>query len=65
MNIQFLIKDYDTLHSGSRRINIVVVGSIRYIESGQQMERLFTEFIHLAKGKGNDFWVQMSIFKLI
>ena len=65
MNMQFIAKDYDTLHSGARRINIVITGAIRYIEAGQQMERQFTEYIHLATSKGNNFWIQMAIFKLI
>ena len=65
MNIEFLAKDYDTLHSCSRRNNIVITGLIRYIEDGQQIERQFTEYIHLATGKENEFWIQIAIFKLI
>jgi len=65
MNMQFIPKDYDTLHSGARRINIVVTGTIRFIDNAQQIEKQFTEYIHLATGKSNTFWIQMSIFKLI
>ena len=65
MNMQFIVSDFDTLHSGARRINILVTGIIRFIENGQQIERGFTEYIHLATGKNKEFWIQMSIFKLI
>lgn len=65
MNMQFYVKDFATLHSGARRINILVTGVIRFLENGQQMERGFTEYIHLATGKNSEFWIQMSIFKLI
>jgi len=64
-NIKFTPKDFDTLHSGARRINILVNGVISYNENGQIFERQFTEYIHLATNKESQFWIQMAIFKLI
>lgn len=65
MNMNFTPKDYDTLHSGARRINILVNGVLNYIENGQALERKYTEYIHLATNKEGQFWIQMSMFKLI
>ena len=65
MNFFFTIKDFDSLHSGARRINIIVTGIVQFVQDGQQVQRNFTEYIHLATGKPGEFWIQMSIFKLI
>lgn len=65
MNLQFTPNKYDTLHSGARRINIIVTGTIQFIENNLQTEKLFTEYIHLATGNPNEFWIQNSIFMLI
>lgn len=63
--LSFQINDYDTLHSGARRINIMVTGLVSYFENGIQVKKNFSEYIHLATGKPGEFWIQMSIFKLI
>ena len=63
--LSFHINDYDTLHSGARRINIMVTGLVSYFENGIQVKKNFSEYIHLATGKPGEFWIQMSIFKLI
>ena len=65
MNLQFKINDFDSLHSGARRINIIVTGIVQFNQNGQSIQRNFTEYIHLATGKPGEFWIQMSIFKLI
>jgi len=65
VNMNFTPKDYDTLHSGARRINILVNGVLNYMENGQALERKYTEYIHLATNKEGQFWIQMSMFKLI
>ena len=65
MNLTFTINDFDSLHSGSRRINIIVTGIVHFLQDDQLMQRNFTEYIHLASGKPGEFWIQTSIFKLI
>lgn len=65
LNIKFTPLDFDTLHSGARRINILVTGKINFVENGVAKERSYTEYIHFATGKENEYWIQMSIFKLI
>jgi len=38
---------------------------VQFLQEGQQIQRNFTEYIHLATGKPGEFWIQMSIFKLL
>tara|TARA_B100000242_G_C42705262_1_gene329800 strand:+ start:132 stop:530 length:399 start_codon:yes stop_codon:yes gene_type:complete len=64
-NAQFTDIDYDTLHSGARRINILVTGTISYNLNGTITINKFSEFIHLATGKENEMWIQMSMMKFI
>ena len=69
MNAQFTDIDYDTLHSGARRINILVSGTINYDLNGIRISSKFTEFIHLStkkeKDKDMEIWIQMSMMKII
>tara|TARA_B100000902_G_C27225919_1_gene872177 strand:+ start:59 stop:469 length:411 start_codon:yes stop_codon:yes gene_type:complete len=69
MNAQFTDIDYDTLHSGARRINILVSGTITYDQNGTRISNKFSEFIHLStkkeKDKDMEIWVQMSMMKII
>lgn len=65
MGCQFKINDFDSLHSGARRINIIVTGVVQYFQDQQVVQRNFTEYIHLATGKPGEFWIQMTIFKMI
>ena len=69
MNSQFTDIDYDTLHSGARRINILVSGTINYDLNGLHVTSKFTEFIHLStkkeKDKDMEVWIQMSMMKII
>lgn len=57
--------DYDTLHSGAKRINILVSGIINFTSNGQRSSRNFTEYIHCGSSKDGEFWIQTIIFKLI
>lgn len=65
LNMSFQILDFDSLHSGARRINILVKGIVTYIENNQQTQKHFTEYIHLATGKPGEFWIQMLMFNTI
>jgi len=69
MNAQFTDIDFDTLHSGARRINILVSGTITYNSNGIRVSSKFTEFIHLStkkeKDKDMEIWIQMSMMKII
>ena len=65
MNTQFTDIDYDTLHSGARRINILVTGTITYDSDCGRINNKFTEFIHLSTGKEGEAWIQMSMMKII
>ena len=68
MDAKFTDIDYDTLHSGARRINILVTGNITYTENGIRACRKFSEFIHLStkkeKDKDMEIWIQMSMMKI-
>ena len=63
--MSFQILDFDSLHSGARRINILVKGIVTYFENNQQIQKHFTEYIHLATGKPGEFWIQMLMFNII
>ena len=69
MNAQFTDIDFDTLHSGARRINILVSGTITYDTEGSRISNKFSEFIHLStkkeKDKDMEIWIQMSMMKII
>lgn len=69
MDAKFSDIDYDTLHSGARRINILVSGNITYNQNGVRTCSKFSEFIHLStkkeKDKDMEIWVQMSMMKII
>ena len=65
MGMQFSVNDFDSLHSGARRINIIVTGVVQFYQDGQIIQKNFTEYIHLATGKPGEFWIQMTMFKLI
>lgn len=65
LGMQFSINDFDSLHSGARRINIVVTGVVQFLQDGQLVQKNFTEYIHLATGKPGEFWIQMGMFKFI
>ena len=56
---------YDTLHSGAKRINILVSGIINFNNNGDRSSRQFTEYIHCGSSKEGEFWIQTIIFKLI
>ena len=64
-NIKYTINNLDTLHSGSRRINILVVGRVDYIMNNINHSRNFSDYIHLSKDKENNFWIINSMFILI
>lgn len=60
MNAKFTDIDFDALNSGARRINILVTGTINYNNITQK----FSEYIHCNRDRDN-FWIQLSIFKLL
>ena len=58
--------DFDTLHSGAKRINILVTGVINFKnENGEMNSKNFSEYIHCGTSKEGEFWIQTIIFKLI
>ena len=58
--------DFDTLHSGAKRINILVSGIISFKnENGKKENKNFSEYIHCGTSKEGEFWIQTIIFKLI
>ena len=57
--------DFETLHSGAKRINILVSGMINFIGENGRENRYFTEYIHCGTSKENEFWIQTILFKLI
>ena len=63
-NLIYEVIDFDTLHSGSRRINLLVTGKVRFIDNNIPVEKLFTEYLHISKDK-KSCWIVSSIFKLI
>lgn len=69
MDAKFSDIDCDTLHSGARRINILVTGNITYNQNGIRICSKFSEFIHLStkkeKDKDLEIWIQMSMMKII
>ncbi len=65
MNTVFSNIDFSCLHSGARRINILVTGVINYNSNNENITQKFTEYIHCGNDNYNNFWIQTSIFKLL
>jgi hypothetical protein len=65
LNATFNDIDFDTLHAGARRINVLVTGTITYIENSVQLTKNFTEYIHFGSGNDGNMWIQMSIMKIL
>ncbi len=55
-NVKYHPLSLDCLHSGSRRINILICGKLNNNWN-------FSEYVHLAHD-GNSFWIQSSIIRL-
>jgi len=65
INATFNNIDFDTLHAGARRINVLVTGTITFIENAIQVTKNFTEYIHFGSDSDGNMWIQMSIMKII
>ena len=56
---------FDALHSGTRRYNILVTGNIKFLVNDQYVQVKFSEYIQCGNDTKTEFWIQMSIFKLL
>ena len=65
INAKFSNIDFDTLHAGARRINVLVTGTITFIENSLQVTKNFSEYIHFGSDSDGNMWIQMSIMKII
>ena len=65
INATFTNIDYDTMHSGSRRINVLVTGIINYTENNIQTTKNFSEYIHFGNDSDGVLWIQTLMFKII
>ena len=65
INATFSNMDFDTLHAGARRINVLVTGTIKYIENTIQVTKNFTEYIHFGSDNDGNMWIQMSMMKIL
>lgn len=63
-NCQFHNIKFDTLHSGSRRVNILVTGTMSYNNGFNTVSQQFSEYLHIATGKNDEIWIQLSMFLL-
>ena len=64
LNVIFTDIDFDTLHAGARRINVLVSGKITYNENGIKVAKKFTEYIHFGSDSDGNMWIQMSMMKI-
>ena len=64
LNVVFTDIDFDTLHAGARRINVLVSGKITYNENGIKVTKNFTEYIHFGSDSDKKMWIQMSMMKI-
>lgn len=62
-DMEYTINSFDAIHSGARRINILIIGVIK--SKKHNIEKTFSEYIHMGQGNDKKFWIQTSIFKLI
>ena len=53
------------MHSGSRRINVLVTGIINYTENNIQTTKNFSEYIHFGNDSDGVLWIQTLMFKII
>lgn len=65
INANFDKIDYDTLHSGAKRINVLVTGEINYLNNGLTTKSHFSEFIHFGSDSDGNMWIQTSMFKIL
>ena len=64
LNVVFTDIDFDTLHAGARRINVLVSGKVTYNENGIKVTKNFTEYIHFGSDSDKKMWIQMSMMKI-
>ena len=64
LGVTFSDIDFDTLHAGARRINVLVSGNICYNENGIAVKKCFSEYIHFGSDNDGNMWIQMSIMKI-
>lgn len=65
INAKFTNIDFDTLHAGARRINVLVTGTLTYNENNVVQIKNFAEYIHFGNDSKKGMWIQNSIMKLI
>ena len=64
LNVVFTDIDFDTLHAGARRINVIVSGKITYNENSIKVTKYFTEYIHFGSDNNGKMWIQISMMKI-
>ncbi len=60
-NILFKPNKFDTIHSGARRINILVSGVITFDDINGKKNSIFSEYIHIGQDNHKKFKIQTSI----
>ena len=65
-NINYKIIKINYLINGTRRVNIVISGTVNKYENvfnnkKQKLEKKFTDFIHLALGNNKQYWIHNII----
>lgn len=65
INIRYYNITFDAIHSGSRRINLLVTGQITYLENSVEITKSFSEFIHFGSDNNKKYWIVLSMFKIL
>ena len=65
INIKYYNINFDALHSGSRRINLLITGNIIYLENSLEVNKSFTEYIQFGTDSDKQFCIVISMFKIL
>lgn len=65
INIKYYNIKLDAIHSGSRRINVLVTGNITYLDNLVEVNKSFSEFILFGTDNNKSYWIVISMFKII
>lgn len=60
-NIKFIPTQYDVVLSGSRRINVMVMGKCQFTKDGKIQTVPFTDYIHVCFDNDQKIYIQMSM----
>lgn len=59
--VELTPEQFDVTLSGSRRINVFVIGTLTFVQNNQKVKRRFTEYIHLGQDTDQKMWIQLSM----